>query len=79
VLVVAIMLLILVALIGGLMLTGPELVAQGGQLRDSVIDAAEAVRRWAMSIDAVEETVESSSLDLSQFLPSAGGALGGAP
>jgi predicted PurR-regulated permease PerM len=77
VLVVAFMLLILVALIGGLMLTGPELVAQDGQLRDSVIDAAEAVRRWAMSIDAVEETVESSSLDLSQFLPSAGGALGG--
>ena len=38
--VVVIMLLILAALIGGLMLTGPELVAQGGQLRDSVMQAS---------------------------------------
>jgi predicted PurR-regulated permease PerM len=76
-LVVAITLLIVAALIVGLMLTGPQLVAQGGQLRDSVIDAAEAVRRWAMSIDAVEQTVESSSIKPSELLPSASGALGG--
>jgi predicted PurR-regulated permease PerM len=75
--VVVIMLLLLAALIGGLMLTGPDLVAQGGQLRDSVMQAVEAVRHWAMSIDAVEETVESSSFDPSQLLPSASGALGG--
>jgi predicted PurR-regulated permease PerM len=72
-LVVVIMLLILAALIGGLVLTGPELVAQGAQLRDSVVRAAEAVQRWALSFDAVEE----SSLDLTQLLPSASGALGG--
>jgi len=71
--VVMIMLLILAALIGGLVLTGPELVAQGAQLRDSVVRAAEAVQRWAMSFDALEE----SSLDLTQLLPSASGALGG--
>lgn len=76
-LVVAIMLLIATALIVGLMLTGPQLVAQGGQLRDSVIDAAEAVRGWAMSIDAVQETVESSSIEPAELLPSASGALGG--
>jgi predicted PurR-regulated permease PerM len=70
-LVVVIMLLIAAALIGGVALTGPELVAQGAQLRDSL--AAEAVQRWAMSFDAVEE----SSLDLAQLLPSAEGALGG--
>jgi predicted PurR-regulated permease PerM len=75
--VVVIMVLILAALIGGLMLTGPELVAQGGQLRDSVMQAVEAVRGWAMSIDAVEQTVEESSIEPSQFLPSATGALGG--
>jgi predicted PurR-regulated permease PerM len=72
-LVVVIMLLILAALIGGLVLTGPELVAQGAQLRDSLVDAAEAVQRWAMSFDAVE----GSSLDPAEFLPSASGALGG--
>jgi len=72
-LVVVIMLLIAAALIGGVALTGPELVAQGAQLRDSLIRAAEAVQRWAMSFDAVEE----SSLDLAQLLPSAEGALGG--
>jgi predicted PurR-regulated permease PerM len=77
VLVIAIMLLIATALIVGLMLTGPQLVAQGGQLRDSVIDAAEAVQRWAMSIDAVQETVESSSIEPAELLPSASGALGG--
>lgn len=73
VLVVVIMLLIAAALIGGVALTGPELVAQGTQLRDSLVRAAEAVQRWAISFDAVEE----SSLDLAQFLPSAEGALGG--
>jgi predicted PurR-regulated permease PerM len=74
---VAIMLLILAGLIGGLMLTGPELVSQGGQLRDSVMQAVDAVRGWAMSIEAVEETVEQSSIEPSQLLPSATGALGG--
>jgi predicted PurR-regulated permease PerM len=72
-LVVVIMLLILAALIGGLVLTGPELVAQGAQLRDSLVDAAEAVQRWAMSFDAVDE----SSFEPSDLLPSASGALGG--
>jgi predicted PurR-regulated permease PerM len=77
VLVVVMMLLIGAALGVGLMLSGPELVAQGGQLRDSVIDAAEAVQEWAMSIEAIEEAVESSSIEPTELLPGAGGALGG--
>jgi predicted PurR-regulated permease PerM len=76
-LVVAIMLLILAALIGGLLLSGPELVAQGSQLQESVTRAAQAAQHWAMSIDAVEETLEGSSLEPADLLPSAGGALGG--
>jgi predicted PurR-regulated permease PerM len=72
-LVVAIMLLIAAGLIAGLALTGPELVAQGGQLRDSLVEAAEAVQRWAMSFEAVEQ----SSFQPSDLLPSLGGALGG--
>jgi len=72
-LVVAMMLLIGVALLGGVVLTGPELVAQGGQLRDSVVETAQTVQRWAMSFDAVEE----SSFQPSDLLPSIEGALGG--
>jgi predicted PurR-regulated permease PerM len=64
-------------LAAGLTLAGPQLVAQGSQLRDSVVHAAEAVRTWAMSINAVEQTVESSSLKPGELLPSATGALGG--
>ncbi len=73
-LVVAMMLLIAAGLLGGLVLTGPELVAQGGQLRDSVLEAAQSVQRWAMSFEAVEE----SSFQPSDLLPSIEGALGGA-
>lgn len=72
-LVIVIMLLILAGLIGGLLVTGPELVAQGRQLRDSVMQAIEAVQQWALSFDAVDE----SSFEPSDLLPSASGALGG--
>jgi predicted PurR-regulated permease PerM len=73
VVVVVIMLLIAAGLIVGLVLAGPELVAQGAQLRDSLIRAAEAVLQWAMSFDAVAE----SSFAPSDLLPSVEGALGG--
>lgn len=73
VLVVTIMLLIAAGLIGGLVLTGPELVAQGTQLRDSLVRLAEAVQRWGMSFEAVEE----SAFQPSDLLPSVEGALGG--
>jgi predicted PurR-regulated permease PerM len=77
-LIVTIMVAIGAALAAGLILTGPQLVAQGSQLRDSVVDAAELVQRWVMSIDAVEATVESSDIKPAELLPGATGALGGA-
>ena len=48
-------------------------MAQGTQLRDSLVAAAEAVQRWAMSFDAVDK----ASFEPSDLLPSASGALGG--
>lgn len=78
-LVVALMLSIGAAVIVGLMVTGPQLADQAGQLRDSIVNVAGQMRQWAMSIDAVEETVESSSLKPTELLPGpVGTALGGA-
>lgn len=74
-LVVALMLSIAAALIVGLMVTGPQLADQAGQLRDSIVNVADQVRQWAMSIDAVEETVESSSIKPTELLPGPVGTL----
>jgi len=75
--IVASLVLIGAVLALGLTLVGPQLVSQGGDLRDSVMETAKTFRSWVMSIDAVEETVESSAVKPAALLPSAEGALGG--
>ena len=75
-LIVASLVLIGAVLALGLVLVGPQLVEQGADLRDSVLATAKTFQSWVMSIDAIEQTVESSDVEPAQLLPSAG-TLGG--
>lgn len=56
---------------------GPSLAEQTSRLAENLTTFARSAEQWAMSIDAVEESVDNASVDLMKLLPSPAGFLGG--
>jgi predicted PurR-regulated permease PerM len=74
---IAMALVTITVLVVGMLPMGPSLVAQGTELGHDLANVAKRIEQWAMSIDAVEESVDKASIDILKLLPSPMGLLGG--
>ena len=70
-------LLTIAVFVAGGLLVGPDLADQSVELADDLSDFAASIEREIMSVDAIEEQVEKTSIDVMKLLPGAGGFLGG--
>ena len=66
----------IIVLTAGIWLMGPNLAAQATKLGEDLTTFLKSAEQWAMSIDAVEESVDKASVDPMKLLPSPAGLIG---